>query len=173
MELDKAELEGYKYVNPSLAKMIMRIRLRDIALIKEIKKLHAETFIAIDKYYKELDYWIVYQSMKDFQPDDFTIDDVRKMRYVHAMSLKILQMSSAGSRSILNVIESSEGRRLGRMIFDFNVPLTDEAWKMTPLQYQFCEMVDHGVKKIYTVDEFEDMIHGSSLPEVLKRLVSK
>lgn len=149
----------------------MRIRLKDIALTKALGKMPPEIYVSIDRYYKEIDYWIVYYSMKDFQPEDFTIKDVREMRYVHDIALKVLNMSSADDRKIVEVINSVDGKRFGTMIFNFHVPITDEAWKTTPLQYRFCELISNGVDKIYTPDEFEEKIHGSALPEALKKLI--
>lgn len=172
-ELDNAEKEGYKYVTSNLAKLIMRIRLKDVSLTKMLGKIPPEMFTAINRYYKEVDYWIIYYSMKDFQPEDFSINDVRKMRYVHDIALKVINMSSAGDRKLVEIINTADGRRLGKIIFDFNVPITDEAWKMTPLQYKYCDLINNGVKKIYNEEEFEKMVHGSVLPKAVKKLVGK
>lgn len=172
-ELDNAEKEGYKYVTSNLAKLIMRIRLKDVSLTKMLGKIPPEMFTAINKYYKEVDYWIIYYSMKDFQPEDFSINDVRKMRYVHDIALKVINMSSAGDRKLVEIINTADGRRLGKIIFDFHVPITDEAWKMTPLQYKYCDLINNGVKKIYNEEEFEKMVHGSVLPKAVKKLVGK
>lgn len=151
----------------------MRIRLKDISLTKELVKLPPEMFNSIDRYYKEIDYQIVYYSMKDFQPDDFTLEDVRKMRFVHDISMDVLSMSSATDKKLVEIINSADGSRLGKIIFNFNVPITDEAWKITPLQYKFCDLVNNGVKKVYSEGEFEKMIHGSVLPDAMKNLIKK
>jgi len=172
-ELDKAEREGYKFVDSNLAKLIMRIRLGDVALTQELGAMPPQLFTAVDHYYKEVDYWIVFYSMKDFQSKHFNIEDVRKMRYVHDMAMKILGMSSSNDRKIVETIRTPEGKKLAKLIFEFNVPITDEVWKITPLQYSFCDIANNGVSKNYTEDEFEKMIHGSVLPEVLKKFVRK
>lgn len=173
MEIDKAEEAGYKLIDSNLAKLIMRIRLKDISLNKELGKFPPQMYTSIDKYYKMVDYHLVFNSMKDFQPDDFSIDDVEKMQYVHDIAMRILNISALDDRSVVKIINSNDGQRLGKIIFQFGVPITDEAWKMTPLQYKFCDLINNGVDKVYTSDEFEKMIHGSVLPEAIKKLVGK
>ena len=151
----------------------MRIRLRDIGLVKQLTKIPPDMFIAIQDYYKEIDYWICYYSMKDFQPEDFSIDDVRKMKYIHDLSQKILNMSSSNDKAIMEIINSIDGKLLGNIIFNFNVPITDEAWKVTPLQYRFLELCSGQVKSVMTKEEFEQQMYGTKIDEVLKKIVGK
>jgi len=171
-EIDLAERKGYAFVTPSLAKLIMRIRLRDVALVKELKAIPPDMFVSIQDYYKEIDYHICYYSMKDFQPDDFSIDDIRKMKFVHDIAQKVLGMSSATDKSIIEVINSLDGSLLGNVIFNYNVPITDEAWKVTPLQYRFLELSSGNTKPL-TKEEFEQQVYGTKIDEVLKKLVGK
>ena len=139
LECDKAEHNSLliKEVDSKLAKFIMQIKLGKISLTTELNDLPSSLYTALRRYYMEIDYWIVYYSMKDFQPEDFKIDDVRKMRYVHEIARKVLDMSSNNSEVIMKIVSTEKGQELARIIYEYHVPLTDSAWKLTKLQEEF------------------------------------
>lgn len=173
-ELDDAEEHGYELVDSKLAKLIMRVRLNDLKLTQELTEIPPEMFRNINKFYKEIDYWIVYHSMKDFQPDDFSIEDVRKMRHVHTMSKDILEISAGTKGMIFRAISNVEGKRLCNIIVNMKVPLADSAWDLTPLQEKTYEILS-GKTKVYakSLDDLDKYLYGKPLREVFKDIASK
>ena len=137
VEIDDAKIKGYKYVDPRLAKMLINIYIGKF----DVKKLHSEfppsMYENFDKYYREIDYWIVFHAMKDFAGDDFTIDDVRLMRYVHDISKLVLSMTSSDSKTIKRILRTEDGEKIAHHIYTFNIPLVSTVRDMTPIQETF------------------------------------
>jgi len=121
-----------------LTGLMMRIRLGELVGEPiDYTEVHPDLLREYLKYLKESDYWIVYHAMKDFQPEDFSIDDVYKMRLVHEIAEHVIMLSSAPTDVIIDEIRTPEGQELAKVVYEFKIPLTDEAWKLTPLQHQF------------------------------------
>ena len=136
-ELDDARWHGYEFASPKLARLLVNIKLGKYKILDELKDYPAELYANIDKFDAEIEYWMVFYSMKDFRDDSFTIDDVRKMRYVHEMARFILDMSSAPRDVVLEIIKTPEGEELAKIIYQYNVPLVNEVRDLTDLQHEF------------------------------------
>ena len=170
-ELDLAEEEGLKVVDSKVAQLIMRIRLHETKLTEKLKEFPPEMFRNINKFYKTVDYWIVYYSMKDFQPPNFSIEDVKQMKYIHGMAKTILNISSIKKHDLVRVLSNRDGERLLTMIYKYHVPLTDAAWKLTPMQEKIYELgLDEGKVYAESMDDIDRKLYGKPLREVLKEI---
>lgn len=136
-EIDDAKIKGYKYVNPQLAKLLLNIYIGNIDPKKIRDSYPVDMYKNFDKYYREIDYWIVYHGMKDFMPKDFSIDDVRQMRYVHDIAKYIVGMSTSDTKTLRQFIFTEEGERIATIIHVYNQPLVSSINDMTPLQQKF------------------------------------
>lgn len=170
-ELDDAERQAYKFADSKLVKLVMAIRLNDNVMFEQMKEIPPEMYKNIELFYKETNYWIVYYSMKDFQPLDFSIEDVRKMKYVHEMADKIFTMTAAPRKLIQLSLANSEGKELLDIVFRCDIPLVDEAWKLTPMQKTFYDLTS-GKKKmeIKTDEDFDTMLYGFSPKKIIEKL---
>ena len=159
-ELDEARWNGYNFVDPKLARLLVNIKLGKYKIIDELKDYSVEIYSNIDKFDAEIEYWIVFHSMKDFRDESFSIDDVRKMRYVHEMAKFILDMSSAPRDVVLELVKTPDGEQLARIIYEYNVPLVSELWKLTDLQHEFLiwSHPDAPRKVANSMEEFEKML---------------
>ena len=173
-EADDARYNTMGLLDYKLAKLMMRLRLGEITGEKiDYSEIHPDLLREYLRYLKETDYWIVYHGMKDFQPDDFTVDDVYKMRLVHEMAEYIIMLSSAPADIIIDEISTEQGQELAKIVYEFKVPLTNEAWKMTPLQHQFMRWAspDAPKKVAENIDELGNILPriGDAMNRVTKR----
>jgi len=138
LELNLAEDQADKIVTPQLARLLTMVRCGKLNIMQKIDEIvPPEMYHNIRKYYNELDFWITFFGMKDFLPDDFSIADVKKMQFIREISQKIIDISSATEESIDEIIKSNDGQQLAFIHYKLMVPLTDAAWKLTPLQTEF------------------------------------
>ena len=120
-----------------------------------------------DKYYREIDYWIVYHGMKDFCDDTFDIEDVRQMRYVHDIAKLVISMSTADSKTIRRVLRTEEGKKLADFIYIFHMPIVNKIDDMTPIQEQFLYQTHPGkTPEILDVSNMTEL--GNILPNLKK-----
>jgi len=161
IELDDAKCKGYRYVTPKMAKLLLNIYIGKIDPTEMHDEYPVEMYENFDKYYREIEYWIVYHSMKDFMPSDFSIDDVRKMRYVHDIAKKVLSTISSDSETITRVLYSDEGKEIVRLITIFNVPLATIN-DLTPLQEEVYYQLDPSKKekkvKVKDMEELDKLL---------------
>lgn len=143
VELDESRLNSISILDDKLSRFILRMRLGQFDGKKiDVDSVPPDMWKNYLKYIWEFDYWVVYYGMMDFQPIDFTIDDVRGMRLVHEMASKIIKMSSASDIVLTEFIETKEGEQLAKIIYEFKQPLNSENWKLTPLQHRFLVLTD-------------------------------
>ena len=155
MEMDDARYNTYTLLSPKMAELIVGIKL---GMIKPDVKVSIKPgmFINIDRFDSELEYWITYHAMKDFRDKDFSIKDVRMMKYVHAIAKFVLRMSSAPTDTIRETVMTADGAKLANIVYKFNVPLTDAAWKLTPLQHTFL-ILAHPKAPKKVANSFDDL----------------
>jgi hypothetical protein len=112
--------------------------LSGIAKRGEIEELDADQLKELRKYHFEFMMYVCYMGLKDFQPDNFSIDTLRKSFIdVAALSKKILECSVGGKDEIVEVLKNAKGQALAFMIHELRIPLADTAWDLTPLQLEF------------------------------------
>jgi len=161
IELDDAKINGYKYVSPSMAKLLLNIYIGKIDAKKLRKDFPTSMYKNFDKYYREIDYWIVYHGMKDFCDEDFSIDDVREMRYVHDIAKFILSMSSSDSATIRKILQTDEGKNIATIIHIFHQPLA-VIKDLTPIQERFLYQSDPSQTPeeihLNDIDELEELL---------------
>jgi len=162
-EIDDSKMKGYKYLNPKLAGLIVKMNL---GLIKPDQKIDVDNdamYINIDKFTRELDYHIVYHSMKDFMPDDFTIKDVRKMQFVHDIAKKVLSITSKDTNTVIEFITTADGQELAQIIYKYNISLVSKITDLTPLQYEFLKW-SHPEAPKKVANNWDEL--GKVLPEL-------
>ncbi|NHJ40122.1 MAG: hypothetical protein FK731_08830 [Asgard group archaeon] len=158
-ELDQALLKA-------LQEGISQNTFRSVVMAK-LKLYDTNTKIDLDienyqhfvNYFNEIDYWVVFFGMKDFQPEKFSQPDyngefendfddwidnkekgyyiVRKMKYVHKIAEDIINMTDQPVVKLVEVISNTKGKVLASCVHAFHQPLSSEAWKLTPLQQKF------------------------------------
>ena len=157
-ELDQAFLKAIEGVSPLIFDSVIKHKLGIVDDSKQIK-FDKNTYKDFLKYYNEIDYWVVYFSIKDFQEENFSFPDfdgeysqkfdnwkednpkgyyqVKSMKYIHKLATDIIQMTSQPVEKLMEVLANSEGKVLATMVHSFHQPLASEAWKLTPLQTTF------------------------------------
>ena len=101
-------------------------------------ELSAERYKELRMYQFNLMMWICYYGLKDFQPDNFSIE-ILKQTTINAplLSKEILAATIGKQEEIVEVIKNSEGTRLAYIIHVLKIPLVEAAWKLTPLQMEY------------------------------------
>ena len=142
-----------------------------------------EDYLQFFHYLNEIDYWIVYYAMKDFQDESFSQPDyekdehypngyyiVKKMKYVHNIAEDIQSMTSQPLIKLKQVLQNNRGKVLASTVHTFHVPLANEAWKLTPLQETFLKYSAPGSPMI--IDSEEDLpgIKSGFLKDIAKQL---
>ena len=75
-EIDEITLTVIKEgITQSTFNCIIKLKL-EIADAMDNKKISIEDYGEFVKYYNEIDYWIVYHAMNDFQPEKFSMHDI-------------------------------------------------------------------------------------------------
>jgi len=189
-ELDQAFLKAVEGVSPIIFESVINLKLN---LKEDIDiKLNKNNYKDFMSYYNEVDYWIVYFAMKDFQEEDFSFPDyegkfreefedwdmkkptgyyyVRKMKYVHDISKDISNMSSQSPDKLMEILINAEGKTLATLVHKFHQPLNSKAWKLTPLQTYFIYYSRPGAPQIVkTVEELPGIKKGK-YSDILKQL---
>jgi hypothetical protein len=104
--------------------------------IKDKMDIGPSDYADFVKYRREIDYYICYHAIKDFEEIDE--DDLKETSLeIHQMANKIRSMSVSTDDIVEEFIESPEGKKLASIIYRIHVPLVNEAWKATSLQVKF------------------------------------
>lgn len=157
-EMDQVFLKVIKEgITQTIFDSLIKVKLNLVASDEKIKVKKSDFFDFVN-FYNELDYWMVYFAVKDFQEDfeepDFKgefkndFDDwspqkprgyyiVRKMQKIHDIAEKIKGMTTAPTDALVEFIRNAKGQLLASIIYRAHVPLASEAWKLTPLQTKF------------------------------------
>lgn len=192
-ELDQAFLKAVEGVSPLIFESVIKLKIGIITDDKDIK-INKNSYIDFLKYYNQIDYWIVYYAMKDFQDEDFSMPDyasefkdefedwkprtqkgfyiVRKMKYVHQISKDIMSMTAQPAEKMVEILTNSRGKVLATMVHKFHQPLVSEAWKLTPLQTSFIFYSRPNAPQILkSVDELPGIKRGS-IEEITEQMKS-
>lgn len=189
-ELDQAFIKAVESVSPLIFSSVMNLKLN----IKENIdiKLDKNNYKDFMSYYNEVDYWIVYFAIKDFQEEDFSFPDygreheedfedwdpkkpigyyyVRKMKYVHEISKDVMSMTSQPPDKLMEVLTNASGKALATLVHVFHQPLNSKAWKLTPLQIHFILYSRPGAP--YVVKSVEDLpgVKKGKYSDIMKQL---
>lgn len=189
-ELDQAFVMAVEGISPLIFDAVISSKL-DVYESQEII-ITKDNYKAFLEYYSEIDYWVVYFAMKDFQDEEFSMPDysgefkddfvdwdvekpkgyymVRNMKYIHKIARDIKNMTEQPVESLMEILKNKEGQLLATMVHAFHVPLASEAWQLTPLQTDFIYYTRPGAPVI--VDDIKDVpgIKGGTLEDITNQL---
>jgi hypothetical protein len=169
MEFDLCEEAAFEEADDVVAKLVMRIRLGDLHVTKQILDMGPEIHHKLSQYRNTINYWVVFHAMKDFMPDDFSIEDVIKMHSVHEIAQQVFRISSTDTDTIIDEVATPEGEKLATVIYKLHQPLTSELWKLTPLQHKFLVYAHpNSIKKV--ADSWEEFVKKRAHGEVLRHV---
>jgi len=150
-----------------------------------------EDYLEFFHYLNEIDYWTVFYAMKDFQDEKFSHPDfdgeyqddknwhsyypkgyyiVKKMKYVHQLAEDINFMTSQPLIKLRQTLKNSRGKILASAVHTYHVPLSNEAWKLTPLQETFLVYSSPDAPVILESEEELPGIKAGSLKDIAKQL---
>ena len=163
-ELDTAFYNSLEYAPGKIGGLVVKLR---VGLIKGDRNINIsnEGYKDLLKFYDNVNYWIVYFSMKDFQPKKFSEPDYErnghpkgyflikeKMQKVHEIADYIMNGSYQTEEVIKEVFEDTFGKEIGFCVYYLNQPL-NKIGKLTELQKDFL---------IYTKIHLDKWIKGKS-----------
>ena len=100
--------------------------------------LELDDYIDLRKYQYDLMVNICYHGMKDFQRGNFSIETINNSFLdVIGLSSAILEKSVGTEEEVVELLESADGKVLMYTTRVLKVPITDKAWKLTPMQIKF------------------------------------
>lgn len=189
-EYDQCFSRSLKYATKETAEILVKTKIELINLNKKTD-LNNELYTQFFDFYNEVDYWIVYFSMKDFQSEDFSKPDfnrqfsedfgdynfflpkgyyiVRRMDFIHDISSFIMKTSTQSVEVVREVIKSDSGKLLATIHYRVHVPISDKIWELTPLQSKFI-ILSHpdALKHHDSIDELPGLKSGMTAGEILK-----
>lgn len=157
MEFDEARDNAFNK-HPAFTKLVLDLRLERVKLTEDYEALTPQMYKMMMQAYDEIDYYVVYLSMRDFMPDTFGIEDVMLMQNIHDMAKMIFGMSVSSKPTVQEVVRNRDGVELATIIYKFNQPLSSDAYKLTPLQNQFLYWSHPDAPK-KVADTWEDYIN--------------
>ena len=165
-ELDDCFYNSLATAQENIVELVVKFKL-GVVKPKTNIKIDNKSYAELQKYFNNIDYWIIFYAMKDFQDEDFTklidgipsgIHLVQKMRRVHLIAKAVLTASYQPKEIIQEIVRSDEGKTLATIVFTLNVPLTKIS-KMTRLQRDFLvysKLQDSGTK--HTISKTGDKV---------------
>lgn len=190
-EMDEILKKSVGGVSPFIFDKWIEFKLGLLEEDEEIE-LNQDNYNSFLDFNSKMDHWIVYYSMKDFQPTEFSKPDyegefeddfddwsmrypkgyyqVRKMKHVHEIADRVISMTIQPETKLMEVLTNDQGVTLATMVHAFHVPLTDKAWKLTPLQTKFIFFSRPGAPEI--VEDVSEIpgITGGTMEEITKKL---
>ena len=162
-ELDKCFYNALAFADEEIAEMVVKFKLRLIKPKTQVK-IDNKKYAELQKYHDDIDYWIVFFAMKDFQDEDFTKPEngiprglhlVRKMRNLHLIARSILDASYQPKDVIQEIVRSDDGKVVASIVFNLNVPLAEFS-KLTKLQRDFLVFSKVGGGAPHTISKSGD-----------------
>lgn len=145
-EFDESFYNALLFAPPKIAELVVKIKL---GLLKRRDSITIDnkSYASLQKYYDSIDYWIVYNSMKDFQDDNFKKPSnsglpngmglVLKMRHVHDIADFVINTSYKPKEVIKEIVKDEQGKILAKAVFYLNQPLAASYKDLTRLQRDF------------------------------------
>jgi hypothetical protein len=161
-ELDDCFYRALNNTPDKIADFIVKVKL-DLIDRKTNINVENSGYVKLMRFYNEIDYWIVYYAMKDFQDSEFSVNNfdtgepyginiVKKMLDVHKISKFVLTASYQPKEIIKEIIRDDLGKELGILYLYLNVPFA-EIKDITSLQRDFM---------VYTKGELPKVLKGDS-----------
>jgi hypothetical protein len=119
-ELDDCFYRALNNTPDKIADFIVKVKL-DLIDRKTNINVENSGYVKLMRFYNEIDYWIVYYAMKDFQDSEFSVNNfdtgepyginiVKKMLDVHKISKFVLTASYQPKEIIKEIIRDEQGR---------------------------------------------------------------
>lgn len=165
LELDNSFNNSLINTSEEIVEILVKFKL---SLVKPNTKVDIDNkkYSELKRCYQEIDFWIVYYAMKDFQDEDFSkpkdgipfgITLVKKMTDIHKIAKEVLGYSYQPKEVIKEIVKDEEGKTIANIVFYLNVPLTDFA-SMTKLQRDFLILSKIKPKEEHSISKTGDIV---------------
>jgi len=147
-EFDQCFYNSLQKAPAKIADLVIKLRLKLIDKERDIT-VSDEGYASLLLFYDQIDYWVVYYAMKDFQDSKFSyvnFDDtflrpngyftVLKMNDVHEISEFVMNASFQPKEVIKEVLTDESGKEVGYIVYFLKQPLA-EIKDMTRLQRDY------------------------------------
>ena len=146
-ELDDAFEKSIVSLSDQHVRLIMKMKLGELKQ-SDMVKCTTGDYIALNRQSNELDYWIVYHGIKDFQDVNFKkpadtgepqgyLLVKNTFQHVHDIANKVFTASKQPEAAVTEFVKTPEGRILASIHYKLHVPLSSDLWRLTPLQIDF------------------------------------
>lgn len=167
--------------NENVISFIIKFKLGIIKGDENIE-LSPDAYKELLKYYNEIDYWIIYYGMKDFQDISFSTPDfdigipnginkIREMKEIHEIASFILSASTQNEDVIKEIFSDPSGRDIAEIIIYLKIPLTSFS-KLTKLQKNYL-IYSRGHIDSLTEEQIQDKYIRSGQTMTYKEFLEK
>ena len=134
-ELDQCFYKTLVHAEKEIGEIFLKLKLGALKP-GTIVDYDNEFLAELRDFYDNLDYLVVFYSMKDFQPETFSVQDVKKLQHVHEMASKIYGYSYQPKEVVKEIVKDEAGKHVATIVFNLNVPL-GKLSELTKLQRDF------------------------------------
>lgn len=158
-ELDQCFYNSLLYAENKIANLVINLRLGMIDKDRLIN-VSNDGYAKLLEFYNNVNYWIVYYGMKDFQDEDFSkpnYDDlfnhpngfylVKKMQEVHEIADFITTTSNQSEVVLKEIFKNEYGREVAYLCYYLKIPLADIK-DLTKLQRDYLIYANGNIDKI-------------------------
>lgn len=147
-EMDQSFYNSLEDVSNEIVHLVINLKVNLIKGEERIK-VSNEGYSKLIKFYDDIDYWIVYFGMKDFQHTNFSEPDpdkvdshpkgyyiVREMSEIHEIADFILKGSTSSNTIVKEIFNTESGQEIAFFVFYLNQNLASIG-DLTKLQKRF------------------------------------
>jgi len=167
VELDAAEDEALKLISDArLVATLINIRLGKIDILKPMD-IPPALYTRMREYFNTVDYHVVFKAMQKFMPSDFSLEDVKKMQYVHELAVRIRQISRRSDSIVQEFLQTKGGQELVEIVYTFHQPLA-MIKDLTDIQKRFLYYGSgKAPKKVAnSLEEFDNLLNSGAFHHV-------
>lgn len=181
-ELDQCFYKALEDAPTKVASFVIKSKLQLFDKNKKIE-VDSKNYVEIQRFYNEIDYWIVYYAMKNFQSDEFTkpnYDELEgypngfyithQMEEIHNIALMVLNHSTQPKEVIKEVFYDDMGKQLAMKITYLNQPLA-KINKLTKIQEDFLIYSQGHLREVIRGEAKKDAILRSDTPVKVKDIL--
>lgn len=147
-EFDQCFYKSLEHAPEKIAELVIKIRLKLIDKGRDID-VSDEGYSNLIRFYDEIDYWVVYYAMKDFQEKEFSYVDLKdrlfrpygyfavlKMNDIHEIAEYVMDASFRPTEVIKEILKDESGREMAYVVYFLKQPLASVK-DMTRLQRDY------------------------------------
>lgn len=184
-EFDECFYKALENAPNGVAKFVIKIKL---SLIKESQEIEVdeENLTKLQRFYDEVDYWIVYHAMKDFQPEAFRTPNYDKiesfpngyyivrndMREIHEIAKRVLDYSHQPQQVLKEIFYDDLGTQLAMKVTYLHQPL-NKISQLTKLQEDFLIYSNAHLREVLKGKAKQEHIIRSDTPMKIKEILRK